>query len=390
MRQTKAGLLAVIFFIIFAATAQAAASTQSPIRVWLDQKEMKFQIAPVIKNGITFVQFKPLFQSLGYDVSWDAKTKQVAATAGGQKLQLTINSKTAYVNGGKNSLQEAPFITGGNTLVPLRFIAESTGYPVLWDAKARTIKIDRQSVVTKVTKEVNSFFVKFAAAENARDLTKTMQLIDPKSPDLEQDKEMYQMLYDKFQRHISFGSVTNVKVFGNTAIVTVDKTEKRSGGPFFWDSVQTYEITLKKSTAGSWKQYSYDLVDINYITDELIKGQPNVPENEKSAITKPLNDQYDGFNKGDLNIILSALDPDSPYRDFYKELADSGYFKDNKTHIIADSMKIVEYTGTDAVVYAEETDDSYGQADKYQSLYWVVKSSNGNWLIYDIIDGSQE
>ncbi|MFH0070920.1 copper amine oxidase N-terminal domain-containing protein, partial [Peribacillus sp. NPDC056705] len=104
---------------------------------------------PVMKNGVTFVQFRPLFQALDYSVQWNNTNKQVTGTYIDQKLQMTIGQKTAYVNGVKTTLDIAPFTESGNTLVPLRFVAEATGLPVKWDQKARTIQIDRQGAIDK-------------------------------------------------------------------------------------------------------------------------------------------------------------------------------------------------------------------------------------------------
>ena len=54
-----------------------------------------------MKNGVTFVQFRPLFQALDYKVNWNSGNKQVTGTYLDQKSQMTIGQKTAYVNGAK-------------------------------------------------------------------------------------------------------------------------------------------------------------------------------------------------------------------------------------------------------------------------------------------------
>lgn len=92
----KISLIAITLLFVFASAVQAApAKAQASIRVYLDGQEIKFQAPPVMKNGVTFVQFRPLFQALDYSVQWNNTNKQVTGTYIDQKLQMTIGQKTA-------------------------------------------------------------------------------------------------------------------------------------------------------------------------------------------------------------------------------------------------------------------------------------------------------
>ena len=42
---------------------------------------------PIMKNGVTFVQFRPLFQALDYKVNWNSGNKQVTGTYLDQKCR---------------------------------------------------------------------------------------------------------------------------------------------------------------------------------------------------------------------------------------------------------------------------------------------------------------
>ena len=61
-----------------------------------------------------------------------AVTTQTPATTGGVTIQLTIDSTTATVNGTAQTLNAAPFIAEGRTMVPFRFIGEAMGAEVDW------------------------------------------------------------------------------------------------------------------------------------------------------------------------------------------------------------------------------------------------------------------
>ncbi|TYQ13228.1 UNVERIFIED_CONTAM: copper amine oxidase-like protein [Acetivibrio alkalicellulosi] len=104
-------------------------------------KEM--DIAPTIVNGRTLVPFRTIFEELGYDVRWDDSSKSITATRQGSIINLQINNERASVNGNRVQLDVAPTIEQSRTLVPLRFVAESSGAFVDWNAEEKSITINR-------------------------------------------------------------------------------------------------------------------------------------------------------------------------------------------------------------------------------------------------------
>lgn len=56
-------------------------------------------------------------------------------------IEMTIGSKTAYVDGVKTELLRAPEAKDGTTLVPIRFVAETLGCQVDYDNKTKKITI---------------------------------------------------------------------------------------------------------------------------------------------------------------------------------------------------------------------------------------------------------
>ena len=59
------------------------------------------------------------------------------------KIEMTIGSKTAYVDGREVTLLRAPEEQNGTTLVPIRFVAEALGCQVDYDSKTKKITIVR-------------------------------------------------------------------------------------------------------------------------------------------------------------------------------------------------------------------------------------------------------
>ncbi|MEJ9217818.1 copper amine oxidase N-terminal domain-containing protein [Paenibacillus glucanolyticus] len=381
----KISLLAIAFLFLFVSAAQAApAKNQGKIRVYLDNQEIKFQAAPIMKNGVTFVQFRPLFQALDYKVNWNSANKQVTGTYLDQKLQMTIGQKTAYVNGVKTSLQIAPFTDAGNTLVPLRFVAEATGLPVKWDPKARTIKIDREGAIDKATDEVKKLYHALEEAGNAKKLDAAMALFHSKSPVLAKTKEGYQNQF-KYDLHVS-SDVWDVTVAGTSIHAFTSVTLERSSGPFTWDVTLHYENLLKKDASGAWKIYDLNQYDTKYLAgDNLLDANPKVPEAELKAIRESIDTQYKGFNEENGPLLMSVIHPDSAFYEMFQNSIAEGIFDEVNFNLTAEVVRPVFFQGEETVVYIEETDDADGDIINTTSLYWL-KKANGQWLIYDVLE----
>jgi len=102
--------------------------------------------APYIKAGRTYVPVRYLGLALGVaesDIVWDAATQTVTITKGDKKVEMTIGSSTITVNGEAKTMEVAPEITGGRTMLPARYVAEGLGYVVGWDPSSRTVLISK-------------------------------------------------------------------------------------------------------------------------------------------------------------------------------------------------------------------------------------------------------
>lgn len=116
---------------------------EKPIDVFIDGERINFTTDPIVKNGTTLVEFKPIFNKLGYNVSWDSTTKTVTGQNSEITINLQLNSKTAVVNDQNHTLQVAPEAIKGRTFIPLRFVSELSGKSVHWDSDTRIISIGK-------------------------------------------------------------------------------------------------------------------------------------------------------------------------------------------------------------------------------------------------------
>lgn len=107
---------------------------------------------PVIIDGRTLIPVRGMSEAMGGAVDWNDDTKTVTITLGSNKIEMTVDSKTAYFNNKAQTLDVAPTILNGRTMLPARFIAESFGFDVAWDSDTKTISIiPKQEAITQVT-----------------------------------------------------------------------------------------------------------------------------------------------------------------------------------------------------------------------------------------------
>lgn len=97
---------------------------------------------PTIINNRTLVPLRFIGETLGAEVDWNADTKEVTYRLEGDTIQLTIDSREALVNGETVQLEVAPLILNGRTLVPARFVSEALGFDVEWQAHYRMVVIN--------------------------------------------------------------------------------------------------------------------------------------------------------------------------------------------------------------------------------------------------------
>ncbi|WP_419874433.1 stalk domain-containing protein [Candidatus Pristimantibacillus sp. PTI5] len=135
-------MLALVVTVIPVTSAAAAAA----VNVTVNGKKVSFSVAPQMINGRTLVPYRTIAETLGGTVKYDAKAKKATITKGSQKVELTLGSKTAKINGVSTAMDTAPANIKGSVLVPLRFVGESLGVWVSWNAKTSTA-----ALVTKKT-----------------------------------------------------------------------------------------------------------------------------------------------------------------------------------------------------------------------------------------------
>lgn len=109
---------------------------------------------PVIINDRTLLPVRAVVEEMGGTVAWNGETREVTLNCDENEIKLIIDSKDAYLNGEKTSLDTAPTIINDRTMLPIRFIAESFNFDVAWEEASQTITITKKDVTKTEQNEI--------------------------------------------------------------------------------------------------------------------------------------------------------------------------------------------------------------------------------------------
>lgn len=99
--------------------------------------------APYIQDGRTLVPVRFVSEALGAGVVWNAETRRITVTDGGKEIILTLGTRNVQVNGVDQTIDCAPETVSGRTFVPLRFVSETLGAGVDYDSGSGRVLITR-------------------------------------------------------------------------------------------------------------------------------------------------------------------------------------------------------------------------------------------------------
>jgi DNA-binding beta-propeller fold protein YncE len=113
----------------------------------VNHQDKTLDAPPYIKNGRTMVPIRFISEALGAKVDWDGNLRQITIQKDRFIIRMVIGSIDVFIREegkmGENQqkLDAPPEITSGRTFVPLRFISETFGAKLDWNAELREITI---------------------------------------------------------------------------------------------------------------------------------------------------------------------------------------------------------------------------------------------------------
>ena len=128
--------------LVLAGSASIAMAKSDEVKVYFEGRQLNYEgQQPVIRNGTTLVPFRTTFEALGYKVVWDGAKQKAIGKKEGTEIELTLGSPTALVNGKAVKLSVPAQSIRKSTMIPLRFVAENSGYAVAPSKEAGTTVI---------------------------------------------------------------------------------------------------------------------------------------------------------------------------------------------------------------------------------------------------------
>lgn len=110
----------------------------------LNAAPVAFDVQPRVQDGIALTPFRALFEQAGGKVDWENLSKALTASGMGKDVFVKIGDRTALVNKIEVSMELAPFIERGRTMVPLSFIRESLDVEVDYDPATGHVLITKK------------------------------------------------------------------------------------------------------------------------------------------------------------------------------------------------------------------------------------------------------
>lgn len=124
-------------------TVEDLTITFAPVHVVFDSKRLQLDPAPILVEGNTLVPLRAIAERLGAKVTWNQAEQAVTLTNKDSVIHLKIGERRASLNNQAIELEVAPQLIDWVTMVPVRFISESFAAEVDWDQVMQTVIISR-------------------------------------------------------------------------------------------------------------------------------------------------------------------------------------------------------------------------------------------------------
>jgi len=115
------------------------------VKVHIDSVPLNFgDVSPIIENSRTLVPLRVVCEALGLKVGWK-EGGSISVSDENIEVTLQTGSTQMFVNEKEITLDAAPKIVSGRTLLPIRAVLESFGHKLEWDASQRIVNVISKS-----------------------------------------------------------------------------------------------------------------------------------------------------------------------------------------------------------------------------------------------------
>lgn len=111
------------------------------LNIYVNNKKVIFENKPLLVNGNTLAPIREVIESIGGEVKWVEESQTIIININDSVVELMIDDNMAFINGEPNMLEEPATLINNRTYIPVRYIAETIGGDVTWDASTSSIHI---------------------------------------------------------------------------------------------------------------------------------------------------------------------------------------------------------------------------------------------------------
>ncbi len=108
---------------------------------YIGEQSHTLEVAPFMVDGRTMVPFRFIGEALGAAVDWEPTTKTVSYILGDTTIKFPIGSTTITINGKTTTVDVPAALVNGRTFVPVRMVSEQLGATVDWNASTKQVNI---------------------------------------------------------------------------------------------------------------------------------------------------------------------------------------------------------------------------------------------------------
>ncbi len=121
-------------FVGGATNPQVLSRASGSYRVVFDTQSVALDRPVQMRGSILFAPFRQIFESQGGTLLWIPENQKVQAISPTRQIELTIGSRDALINNAMLTLDQAPYLLSGRTMVPLSFLPAALDVSVDFDA----------------------------------------------------------------------------------------------------------------------------------------------------------------------------------------------------------------------------------------------------------------
>lgn len=141
----KIALAMAAAMTVSALALNVSADEYTKVNLLVEGQAVETDQPAVIVDSRTMVPVRVIAETLGCEVDWDAETKTVTFTQGELTASMVVGEKVLNISDGTITypveIDTPAVIINNRTMVPVRFLSDTFGFDVDWDAVTKTVNV---------------------------------------------------------------------------------------------------------------------------------------------------------------------------------------------------------------------------------------------------------